>query len=82
MNGLTHFDAKGDAHMVDVGEKAETKRIARARGEIRMAPEAFALVREGRAKKGDVIAVAQAHFGPRSALPSDRTHARRGRVRA
>ena len=63
MNGLTHFDAKGDAHMVDVGEKAETKRIARARGEIRMAPEAFALVREGRAKKGDVI---------------DRTHARRG----
>ncbi len=59
MNGLTHFDAKGDAHMVDVGEKAETKRIARARGEIRMAPEAFALVREGRAKKGDVIAVAR-----------------------
>lgn len=59
MNGLTHFDAKGDAHMVDVGAKAETKRIARARGEIHMAPETFALVKEGRAKKGDVIGVAR-----------------------
>lgn len=59
MNGLTHFDAKGDAHMVDVGAKNETKRIARARGEIRMAPETFALVREGRAKKGDVVGVAR-----------------------
>lgn len=59
MNGLTHFDAKGDAHMVDVGAKNETKRIARARGEIRMAPETFALVRQGRAKKGDVVGVAR-----------------------
>lgn len=59
MNGLTHFDAKGDAHMVDVGAKAETKRIARARGEICMAPETFALVEEGTAKKGDVIGVAR-----------------------
>ena len=59
MNGLTHFDVKGDAHMVDVGAKNETKRIARARGEIRMAPETFALVREGRAKKGDVVGVAR-----------------------
>ena len=52
MNGLTHFDAKGDAHMVDVGEKAETKRIARARGEIRMAPEAFAAA-AGSSDEGD-----------------------------
>lgn len=59
MNGLTHFDAKGDAHMVDVGAKAETKRIARARGEICMAPETFALVEAGTAKKGDVIGVAR-----------------------
>ena len=59
MNGLTHFDAKGDAHMVDVGAKAETMRIARARGEICMAPETFALVEAGTAKKGDVIGVAR-----------------------
>lgn len=59
MNGLTHFDAKGDAHMVDVGAKAETKRIARARGEIVMAPATFALVEAGTAKKGDVIGVAR-----------------------
>ncbi len=59
MNGLTHFDAKGDAHMVDVGAKAETKRIARARGEICMAPETFQLVEAGTAKKGDVIGVAR-----------------------
>lgn len=59
MGELTHFDSKGDAHMVDVGGKAQTKRIARARGEIRMAPETFALCASGTAKKGDVIGVAR-----------------------
>ena len=56
---LTHFDAAGQAHMVDVGGKDETKRIAVARGLIRMKPETFALIRDGNAKKGDVIGVAR-----------------------
>ena len=56
---LTHFDAQGDAHMVDVSAKAETHRVARASGVIRMLPATFALVAEGRAKKGDVIGVAR-----------------------
>ena len=56
---LTHFDAQGQAHMVDVSAKAETHRVARACGVIRMLPATFALVAEGRAKKGDVIAVAR-----------------------
>ncbi|MFP4905926.1 cyclic pyranopterin monophosphate synthase MoaC, partial [Paraburkholderia sp. BR14261] len=59
MPELTHFDAAGDAHMVDVGGKAETKRIALASGTIRMLPETFALIRHGHAKKGDVIGVAR-----------------------
>jgi cyclic pyranopterin phosphate synthase len=57
--GLTHFDASGRAHMVDVGEKAETHRIAVARGRIRMNRETATVIREGRAAKGDVLAVAQ-----------------------
>jgi len=56
---LTHFDAAGRAHMVDVGAKAETHRVAVARGTIRMKSETFALVRDGSAKKGDVIGVAR-----------------------
>ncbi len=56
---LTHFDRAGRARMVDVGGKAETERIAVASGSVRMAPETLALVREGRAAKGDVLAVAQ-----------------------
>ncbi len=56
---LTHFDAAGQAHMVDVGAKAETHRVAVARGTIRMKPETLALVREGSAKKGDVVGVAR-----------------------
>ena len=56
---LTHFDAQGQAHMVDVSAKAETHRVARATGLIRMKPETFALVASGQAKKGDVIAVAR-----------------------
>ncbi|MEX3979594.1 cyclic pyranopterin monophosphate synthase MoaC [Paraburkholderia sp. EG287A] len=59
MPELTHFDAAGDAHMVDVGGKAETKRIALASGTIRMLPATFALIRDGHAKKGDVIGVAR-----------------------
>jgi cyclic pyranopterin phosphate synthase len=59
MPELTHFDAAGDAHMVDVGDKAQTKRIAVARGTIRMLPATYALIRDGEAKKGDVIGVAR-----------------------
>jgi cyclic pyranopterin phosphate synthase len=58
-NPLTHFDATGRAQMVDVGDKAETKRRAVASGRIRMQPETATLIREGRAAKGDVLAVAQ-----------------------
>ena len=56
---LTHFDAKGDAHMVDVSDKDITDRIATAAGWIRMARETFDIVSEGRAKKGDVLSVAR-----------------------
>ncbi|KYC29229.1 molybdenum cofactor biosynthesis protein MoaC [Sterolibacterium denitrificans] len=56
---LTHFDGAGQAHMVDVGEKAETRRVARAAGCIVMQPETLALIREGSAKKGDVLGVAR-----------------------
>ena len=59
MPELTHFDAAGQAHMVDVGAKQETNRIAIARGSIRMLPETFALIRDGNAKKGDVIGIAR-----------------------
>lgn len=59
MSGLTHFDKKGDAHMVDVSDKAITSRIAVAEGHVRMAAETFALISEGRAKKGDVLGVAR-----------------------
>lgn len=56
---LTHFDAKGDAQMVDVSAKDATARTAVARGAVEMAPETLALIREGGAKKGDVLAVAR-----------------------
>jgi cyclic pyranopterin monophosphate synthase len=56
---LTHFDAAGQAHMVDVGAKPSTHRIAVARGTIRMLPGTFELVAAGNAKKGDVIGVAR-----------------------
>ncbi len=59
MSELTHFDAEGNAVMVDVGAKPATERTATARGTVVMAPETLALVTEGRAKKGDVLAVAQ-----------------------
>ena len=56
---LTHFDAAGQAHMVDVGAKADTHRVAVARGTIRMKPETLALVQSGSAKKGDVLGIAR-----------------------
>jgi cyclic pyranopterin phosphate synthase len=56
---LTHFDAAGAAHMVDVGAKSETHRIAIASGMIRMQPETLLLVQSGTAKKGDVLGVAR-----------------------
>ena len=56
---LTHFDGAGQAHMVDVGAKAETTRVARAQGHIRMAPATFALIAGGSAKKGDVLGIAR-----------------------
>jgi len=59
MAGLTHFDGKGDAHMVDVSDKAVTSRVAIAQGHIKMAPETFDMITEGRAKKGDVLSVAR-----------------------
>src|ERR1035438_4316708 len=58
-SGLTHFDARGQAHMVDVGAKTETHRIARATGTIRMQPATLAAIAAGGAKKGDVIGVAR-----------------------
>ena len=59
MAGLSHFDAKGDAHMVDVSDKPVTDRVAVARGRVSMAAETFALISEGRARKGDVLSVAR-----------------------
>jgi cyclic pyranopterin phosphate synthase len=56
---LTHFDAAGQAHMVDVGAKQETARLARAAGRIRMQPATFALIASGSTKKGDVLGIAR-----------------------
>ena len=57
--GLTHFDEGGQAHMVDVGSKAETHRIAIASGLIRMKPQTLAVITSGTAKKGDVLGIAR-----------------------
>ncbi|HXV12258.1 MAG TPA: cyclic pyranopterin monophosphate synthase MoaC [Burkholderiales bacterium] len=59
MNKLTHFDARGQAHMVDVAAKGETARVARAVGRIRMRPGTLRLIARGAAKKGDVLGVAR-----------------------
>ncbi|MBW8636911.1 cyclic pyranopterin monophosphate synthase MoaC [Hoeflea sp. WL0058] len=56
---LTHIGASGEAHMVDVGDKDETERIAIAEGHVVMAQETLALIRDGDAKKGDVIGTAR-----------------------
>ncbi|MBX5446199.1 cyclic pyranopterin monophosphate synthase MoaC [Sphaerobacter sp.] len=59
MSELTHFDERGQARMVDVGEKPETHRVAIARGEVRMQPETLRMIVEQRAAKGDVFGVAR-----------------------
>ena len=56
---LTHFDAQGRAHMVDVGAKGETHRVAVAHGSITMRPETLALIEAGGVKKGDVLGIAR-----------------------
>ena len=56
---LTHFDAQGQAHMVDVGAKASTHRTAVATGRIRMHSATLALIQSGTAKKGDVLGIAR-----------------------
>jgi cyclic pyranopterin monophosphate synthase len=56
---LTHLDASGQANMVDVTDKAATERIARAEGRVAMRPETLALIRDGDAKKGDVLGTAR-----------------------
>ncbi|WP_431322268.1 cyclic pyranopterin monophosphate synthase MoaC [Rhizobium sp. YTU87027] len=58
-SGLTHIDASGEAHMVDVGDKVETTRVATAEGHVRMAAATLDLIRAGNAKKGDVIGTAR-----------------------
>jgi cyclic pyranopterin phosphate synthase len=59
MAELTHLNARGEAHMVDVGDKAVTERIAVAEGTVRMRPETLALILGGAAAKGDVLATAR-----------------------
>lgn len=56
---LTHFNASGQAHMVDVGTKSETHRIAIASGSISMLPATLALIQQGNSKKGDVLGIAR-----------------------
>jgi cyclic pyranopterin monophosphate synthase len=59
MSELTHFDNAGQAHMVDVGNKESTHRVAVASGRIRMLPTTLDLVRSGTTKKGDVLGIAR-----------------------
>jgi cyclic pyranopterin phosphate synthase len=59
MSKLTHFSASGDAHMVDVGQKAVTQRVAVAEGRIQMQPDTLRLILDGRHGKGDVLGVAR-----------------------
>ena len=59
MNELTHFDKQGQAHMVDVGAKAETRRIAVVNGTISMLPSTLQLILKGDTKKGDVLGIAR-----------------------
>jgi cyclic pyranopterin phosphate synthase len=59
MGDLTHFDSNGQAHMVDVGEKVETRRVAVATGRVVMLPATLEAVRAGTSKKGDVLGVAR-----------------------
>jgi len=59
MKKLTHFDASGQAHMVNVGDKPNTHRIAVATGKITMLPETFGMIEAGTHKKGDVLGIAR-----------------------
>ena len=59
MSGLSHFDDRGQAHMVEVSAKPVTDRIATATGSVRMSAETLALITQGRAKKGDVLGIAR-----------------------
>ena len=59
MSDLTHFNAAGDAHMVDVGGKPATKRTAVAQGSLHMQPETLARIKDGRHAKGDALGVAR-----------------------
>lgn len=59
MNQLTHFNPAGEAHMVDVGDKVSTDRIAIAEGKITMQPETLSLIMAGGHKKGDVLGIAR-----------------------
>ena len=59
MAEFTHFDTDGNAHMVDVGSKADTKRIAIVKGHIKMQPKTLAMIANGASKKGDVLGIAR-----------------------
>ena len=59
MPDLTHLDAQGNARMVNISAKSSTERVAVARGEVHLAPDTLRLVQEGKASKGDVLAVAR-----------------------
>jgi cyclic pyranopterin monophosphate synthase len=59
MTGFTHFDKEGKAQMVDVSDKAETERVATAKGTVIMQPATLALIKDGAVKKGDVLSVAR-----------------------
>lgn len=59
MHRLTHLKRTGEAHMVDVGQKPETERVAVARGQVTMHRETLDMIRDGNLKKGDVLAVAR-----------------------
>ena len=58
-DSLTHFDKKGNAHMVDVSSKVNTDRVAIAKGTVRMKRETFNIMTQGKAKKGDVLSIAR-----------------------
>lgn len=59
MTRLTHLNERGEANMVDVGDKSVTHRIARAEGRVQMLPETLAMILSGNAKKGDVLGTAR-----------------------
>ena len=59
MGKLTHFNQKGEAHMVDIGEKSSTHRVAIADGRIKMLPETLKHIESGTHKKGDVLGIAR-----------------------